>query len=848
MRKIIITGGLGYIGMELSKIYSGVTQKDSVTVIDREFFSSRVSQLRRWGINFEQIDILDKEKLQPLIKDADIIFHLAGITNVGATLGDKNIQRDREVRKVGIEGTRNVIKLSEDNTKIIFPSTHVVFEGLEKTIKNIDEKFEPKPLLEYALGKTTSEEDLKQSNKNYVILRLGSVYGKSNDSMRINIMPNLFSKITSLNGEIRLFGGGKQLKSLVSVTDVARCMQFVGDNKEIEKEIFHCTNEAMTVKQVAEICKKINKKLTLVSTNDDIPNNGYTLSNTKLKNNGFAFLYNLEEAVGEIYESWRQKNNVIGNEIIEIGKDNYEDDRGLISNYYFDDFINMIGYVDSTKNSVRGNHYHPIQTQNCLLIKGKYISVTKDLLNDSSKVETRLVKEGELSTIPPNVAHTMVFLEDSILLNLVNGEREHSNYGITHTNKYNLVGEELASILIENYKTNCRVCDSEELIPYLSLGLSPLANNLTTKKNNNEDVYPLELNFCDNCSNSQLNIVVPPEKMFDEYLYLSSTTEVFQKHFSNLASKLKKDLNLNKNSLVVDIGSNDGIFLSPLNELGINSIGVEPAKNIARAANSKGLKTYSEYFDRKTVNKIIKTHGKADVVSAFNVFAHNDKLKEIRDNTSLLLKNNGQFIFEVQYILRTLEDLTFDNIYHEHVNYWCLTSLQYFFKNSDMKIYKVEEIDTHGGSIRVYATKNKSKKLSPSVGRMLKKEKDFKLDKVDTYHKFAFKVEKIKKDSLAKINTLISEGKSIIGYGAPAKATTILNYFGLNETHFKFTIDDNKLKQGKFIPETQIQIKGSDDIDSDRYDYVLVLAWNFFETIVTKNKNNFRTAKFIKLK
>ena len=370
MKKIVITGGLGYIGMELSKIYSGVTQRDSVTVVDRGFFSSRVSQLRRWGINFEQIDILDKEKLQPLIKDADIIYHLAGITDVGSTLGDKNTERDREVRKVGIEGTRNIINLSEDNTKIIFPSTHVVFEGLKNTIKNIDEEFEPKPLLEYALGKTTSEEDLKKSDKNYVILRLGSVYGKSSDSMRINIMPNLFSKITSLNGEIKLFGGGKQLKSLVSVVDVARCMQFVGDNLEIEKEIFNCTNEDLTVKQVAEICKKINKKLTLTSTNDDVPNNGYTLSNAKLKNKGFAFLYNLEDAISEIYDSWRQKNTLIGNEHIEIGKDNYEDNRGLISNYYFEDSLNMIGYVDSTKNSVRGNHYHPIQTQNCLLIKG----------------------------------------------------------------------------------------------------------------------------------------------------------------------------------------------------------------------------------------------------------------------------------------------------------------------------------------------------------------------------------------------------------------------------------------------------------------------------------------------
>ncbi len=242
MKKIIITGGLGYIGMELSKIYSGKSRYLDITVIDNKFYSNRVSQLKRWGINFEHIDILDIEKLEKHISKADLIYHLAGVTDVGTTKEDINNQRDKLVRNVGIKGTQNIIKLSQDKAKIIFPSTHVVFEGLNKVTRNIKEAADPKPILEYAKGKVKSEKDLLNSNRNYVILRLGSVYGDSYDSTRLNIMTNVFSKITASGGKIKLFSGVNQLKSLVSVNDVARCLEFVGESQEIKNEIFNCVN------------------------------------------------------------------------------------------------------------------------------------------------------------------------------------------------------------------------------------------------------------------------------------------------------------------------------------------------------------------------------------------------------------------------------------------------------------------------------------------------------------------------------------------------------------------------------------------------------------------------------
>ncbi len=847
MKKIVITGGLGYIGMELCKVYSGETRNASITVLDRSFYSSRIRQLRRWGIDFKQVDILNENSLKEEIKDADIIYHLTEITDVGTTIKDKDPNRDKQILDVAINGTKNVLKYSKDSAKIIFPSSHVVFEGLKKQVLDIEENHKTAPVLPYSKGKHISEINIQKSGKDFVILRLGSVYGLSFDSMRLNTVTNLFAKISASNGQLNLFANGVQLKSLVSVVDVARCMKFVGENKKISKEVYNLANESVTVKQLADICKKVNKNLVLKYTNDDIPNNGYTLSNKKIKKTGFKFLYNLKQSVEEMHEVWKKQPPIKKNEILEVGKDNFVDDRGIISNYYFDDSINMIGYVESKKHTLRGNHYHPIQTQKCLLVKGMYISVTKDLKDENSVVETRLVREGELSTIPPNVSHTMVFLEDSILLNLVNGERDHKNYGITHTIYHELVSEKLFKNLIESYKTECRVCGGG-FEHYLSLGLSPLANNLNDEKNFPNDLYPLDLNFCNQCSNSQLSVVVPPEKMFGNYFYLSSTSKQFRNHFVEIAKELKTNLKLNKNSVVVDIGSNDGVFLDPLQNLGINAVGVEPAKNVAKIANSKKLFTLPEYFNEKTVDKIVKKYGKADVVTAFNVFAHGDGLKEILNNTEKLLKDSGEFVFEIQYLLRTIKDLTFDNVYHEHVNYWCLISILNFFKDSNMKVYKVKEVDTHGGSLRVYATKNKNKRLHKSVNQYIELELKNGLDNLETYKKFAKNVANVKHESLKRINQLLKEDKNIIGYGAPAKATTILNYFRIDEKYFKYVLEDSQIKHNKYIPETNIQIKAKKDLNIDDYEYILVLAWNFFDTIVKNNQAEFNKSKFIKLK
>ena len=282
-KKIIITGGLGYIGTELCKIYSGYSWNDNITVIDKKFISERVTQLRNWNINFVQGDILDKELINQYCKDADIVHHLAGITKVPRVKSESNDEEDKEIKQIAERGTQNILDAISNNCKIILPSTHVVFEGISQVKKEILEDEITSPILSYAKSKDYNEKQLKKSGKNFVILRLGSVYGYSTDTMRIDIMPNLFSKIASQNGVLKLFSGGKQIKSLVPLIDVARCFKFVEEREDINKELFNLTKDTVTVKEVAEICKKYNPKVTLRETNDEIPNLGFSLSNKKIK-------------------------------------------------------------------------------------------------------------------------------------------------------------------------------------------------------------------------------------------------------------------------------------------------------------------------------------------------------------------------------------------------------------------------------------------------------------------------------------------------------------------------------------------------------------------------------------
>jgi nucleoside-diphosphate-sugar epimerase/quercetin dioxygenase-like cupin family protein len=843
MKKIVITGGIGYIGTELCKIYSGESWNNKITVIDNRFISERVNQLRSWNIDFIHADMTDLESVKYHLREADIVHHLAGITDVSRIKEESSSDKDLKMKEVAEKSTSIVLSETSKNCKIIFPSTHVVFEGKKDLIKDIKEDYEKFPVLAYSTSKDLNEKQITESGKNYIILRLASVYGYSTDTTRLNIMPNLFSQIASQNGTIKLFAGGKQLKCLVPLIDVARCFKFMEERNDIKSDIFNLSKDQITVEQVADICKKINPKVKIVKTDDRIPNPGYGLSNKKLLSVGFKFLYGLEESIKEMIYKWSKQNITRNLENVKKGEKEFVDERGKISNHELPEPINLIGYIDSKKGTVRANHFHPIQEQKCLLVKGQFISVYKDLLNKNSQKVTHVVNEGDLIVTKPNVAHAMVFTKDSVFLNLVRGEREHENYGVTHTKRYVLVKEDEKNLLMNSYKFDCRSCGKTNLKRVVSLGYQPLANNLLNKKDAKCELYPLEMNYCKDCHNCQLSVVVDPRKMFSNYLYLSSTSLTFTKHFENASQKYIKELKLSpKKSYIMDIGSNDGIALKPFKNLGFKKIlGIEPAKNLAKLANKNKIKTINCFLDKKNLKKIKKN---ADIILASNVFAHSDKLKEMAECMLRLLKKSGTIIIEVQYLLNTLQDLTFDNIYHEHYNYWSLTSLINFFKQFDAKIVKAEKIDTHGGSLRIYVKKDRNSKIDKSIKNLLEEEEKFGIKNYKTYEMFSEKIYQIQKNVKKNIKKLKSNGKKIIGYGSPAKATTALNFFGISD-EIDFVVEDNKLKHGKFIPGVKIPILSKDKI-LDKNGTILVLAWNFYNDI--KNNNTNLSDDFVNIK
>ncbi len=842
-KKIVITGGLGYIGTELCKLYSGVSWNHEIVVIDNRFISERVNQIRKWNMEFIQGDILDKNLINKYCKDADVVHHLAGVTDVPRTKNEASSTKDEKIKIVGTEGTQNILDVISDNCKIIFPSTHVVYEGIDHVKTDIKEDETTKPVLSYSSSKAINEDQLKKSGKNYIILRLGSVYGYSTDSMRIDIMPNLFSKISSQNGTLKLFAGGRQIKSLVPLIDVARCFKFMEEKNDIHSEVFNLTKDTLTVKEVAEVCKKHNSKITLKETNDEVPNLGFSLSNKKLLKTGFEFLYNLDQNIKEMIQKWSKQNLIKNLEYVKDGENLYVDNRGVISNHELTEPINLIGMIQSKKGTIRANHYHPQQEQKCLFTKGQIIEVFQDIINPNSPKITQVVNEGQLSVIKPNVAHTMVFTKDTTFLNLVRGERDHENYGITHTIKHVFVDDKEKNLLMECYKFECRSCGNTQLKRVVSLGYQPLANNLINKKDERCDLYPLEMNYCKKCHNCQLSVAVDPKKMFSNYLYTSSTSKVFRNHFVEAAKKYSKELKLNKKkSYIIDIGSNDGVALKPFLNLGFKKIlGIEPAKNLAKLANMNKIRTFNGFLDKQNIKKIKKN---ADLILASNVFAHSDKLKEMADCMLSLLSKKGTIIIEVQYLMNTLKDLTFDNIYHEHYNYWSLTSLIYFFNQFEAKIFKSEKVNTHGGSIRVYIKKDKKVKVETSVKKMLKEEEGFGIKNFKTYQKFGEKVYKIRENVLNNIKKLKDNNNTIIGYGAPAKATTALNFFGISK-EIDFIVEDNKLKHNKFIPGVKIPIKNKSQIKNKK-NILLVLAWNFYKDI--KKNNPELSDNFINIK
>ncbi len=385
----------------------------------------------------------------------------------------------------------------------------------------------------------------------------------------------------------------------------------------------------------------------------------------------------------------------------------------------------------------------------------------------------------------------------------------------------------------------CHICGSEGVKPFLSLGETALANSYLSREQLSmpERKFPLEVAFCGNCKLVQLTCVVPPELLFKHYLYVTSTSNTFRVHFTRYAEDVASEFNLDKNSLVVDIGSNDGLLLKGFQKSGVNVVGVEPADNLAELASRDGVETINDYFKGSVVDRILSSKGKADVVTANNVFAHTTTIHDIAKNVRRLLKDEGVFIIEAAYFVNMLRDMTFDGIYHEHLFHYSLTPLDYFFRNCGMQIFRVEVVPSHGGSLRVFVKKAESlRQVDSSVASMLQQEKGLGIHDFKTYEAFAKRVYANKEKLVKMITELKAQGKSIAGYGAPAKATTLLSFCNLGSEVIDCIVDDSPLKQGLYLPGMHIPIVSSESLDKKQPDYVIILAWNFSEEILKKTK------------
>jgi len=388
------------------------------------------------------------------------------------------------------------------------------------------------------------------------------------------------------------------------------------------------------------------------------------------------------------------------------------------------------------------------------------------------------------------------------------------------------------------HKTTCRICKNFDLVRILDLGEMPLANAFLKKEDldKSETRFPLAVYFCSNCGLLQLLDIVNPEILFRHYYYLTSASKPLAEHFVELGKNLVDRFVKSKNDLIVEIGGNDAVLLDSIKKR-CRVLNIEPARNIAKISRKKGVDTIEEFFSAGLAKRVLRKYGPARVVTASNVFAHIDDLDDVIEGVKILISDKGIFVFEVNWVGNLMGLVSiggFDQIYHEHLSYFSLLSLGRFVSQFGLKIFDVKLIPIHGQSLQVYV--NENYEVSKSVNEFLEKEKNLGLNKIETYINFAERVERNKNELKGLLLKLKKENKKIVGYGAAAKGNTLLNYFQIDNKILDFIVDDSPLKQGLYTPGTRIPIYSPERLKERRPDYLLLLAWNYAESILKKEQ------------
>jgi SAM-dependent methyltransferase len=384
----------------------------------------------------------------------------------------------------------------------------------------------------------------------------------------------------------------------------------------------------------------------------------------------------------------------------------------------------------------------------------------------------------------------------------------------------------------------CRFCAAPLEHTFVDLGMSPLCESYvpSDRLSSMEPFYPLHVRICDGCLLVQLEEFVTAEEIFTEYAYFSSYSDSWVAHAREYVDSAVDRFGLDTGSLVVELASNDGYLLQHVVERGIPALGVEPAANVAAVAQEKGIETVVEFFGRDSASRLASSGRRADLIAANNVMAHVPDLNDFVGGMKILLAPKGVVTIEVPHLLRLVEDNQFDTIYHEHFSYFSFMTASKVLSAHGLEVFDVDELSTHGGSLRLYAQRRSSgrRPVDPKVEALLQRERALGFDTLEGHRGFSARVEETKWRLLEFLIHCRREGKRVAGYGAPGKGNTLLNYCGIRTDLLGFTVDRNPYKQGQFLPGTHIPIRHPEALEQARPDFILILPWNLKEEIVAQ--------------
>ena len=392
----------------------------------------------------------------------------------------------------------------------------------------------------------------------------------------------------------------------------------------------------------------------------------------------------------------------------------------------------------------------------------------------------------------------------------------------------------------------CYICSSNNLTNFLNLGNHPPPLNFVTKERllDSNETFPLQVYFCNSCGLVQLGDAVDPKIMFKQYLYTSGISTAFRDHLESFTEKLVDRFSPNKDDLVIDIASNDGTLLQFFKNSGLRVLGVEPS-NIADIAKKNGIHTVNDFFNETIAKQILDDNGQAKIITITNAFAHIKDLDSLMNGIRILLKEDGVFVSESQYLVDIIEKLEYDTIYHEHLRYYCLKPLIQLFEKYNMEVFDCERISSHGGSIRVYASLKGKFTKSDNVKNIIDYEDKLKLSEIETYQAFAKKIYENKNKLIALLSKIKADGHNIVGISAPARSSTILNFCNINSENLDYIAEKSTLKIGKFTPGSHIKVVDDNQLVLDQPDFALLLSWHLSDSIVAKIRDDGFKGKII---